>query len=292
MSLTATEEALVRQLLDRQAAILSLAGKEFAIISKLGATKVTLADLLAANSLADADLLLTRQGTTDKSVRADILAAYMAASSTFTNKYLAIPTMELTSVPTQKIAPIICVTQPHLRVMVWNGSQYVRAPWHQPCQLFFSYDNPASIPGALPVRADVSYQQSNYPDVVARLGLSGSGTFSLVESRGEFIRVLDNGRAIDSGRALRSSQSASRVLHSIFGGDGANHYGKVNAWWSDYIHIIAGNMESVTDYKTDQGGSLIAYQDNLTLNGYTGYPTVRHGDVRPRNIAFPLWMTI
>ena len=79
MALTASEEALVRQLLDQQAAILSLAGNEATITSKLGATKVTLADLVAASSLADADLLLTRQGTTDKSVRADILATYMAS---------------------------------------------------------------------------------------------------------------------------------------------------------------------------------------------------------------------
>lgn len=77
MALTASEEALVRQLLDQQAAILSLAGNEATITSKLGATKVTLADLVAASSLADADLLLTRQGTNDKSVRSDILAAYM-----------------------------------------------------------------------------------------------------------------------------------------------------------------------------------------------------------------------
>lgn len=79
MALTSTEEALVRQLLDQQAAILSLAGNESTITSKLGATKVTLSNLVAASSLADADLLLTRQGTNDKSVRADILAAYMAA---------------------------------------------------------------------------------------------------------------------------------------------------------------------------------------------------------------------
>ena len=76
MSLTPTEEALVRQLLDQQAAILSLAGNEATITSKLGATKVTLADLVAASSVADADLLLTRQGTNDKSLTAALLAQY------------------------------------------------------------------------------------------------------------------------------------------------------------------------------------------------------------------------
>ena len=76
MALTSTEEALVRQLLDQQAAILSLAGNESTITSKLGATKVTLSDLVAARSLADADLLLTRQGTNDKSLTAALLAQY------------------------------------------------------------------------------------------------------------------------------------------------------------------------------------------------------------------------
>ena len=79
MALTAQEEALVRQLLDEQAAILSLAGSEATILSKLGATKVTLSDLTAVSTVADADLLLMRQGTTDKSLSASIFGAYAAA---------------------------------------------------------------------------------------------------------------------------------------------------------------------------------------------------------------------
>ena len=73
MALTPTEEALVRQLLDQQAAILSLAVNEATITSKLGATKVTLSDLLAASAVGDTDLFLTRQGTTDKSVTASLM---------------------------------------------------------------------------------------------------------------------------------------------------------------------------------------------------------------------------
>lgn len=73
MAFTPTEEALVRQLLDQQAAILSLAGNEATITSKLGATKVTLSDLLAASAVGDTDLFLTRQGTTDKSVTGAVL---------------------------------------------------------------------------------------------------------------------------------------------------------------------------------------------------------------------------
>lgn len=81
MSLTTTEEALVRELLAQQAAILSLAENEATIQSKLGATKVTLSDLTAASALGDTDLLLVRQGTTDKSVSGSLLKTYSETSS-------------------------------------------------------------------------------------------------------------------------------------------------------------------------------------------------------------------
>ena len=200
-------------------------------------------------------------------------------------KYLASSTMELTSVPSQKIAPIICVTQPHLRVMVWNGTQYVRAPWHQPCQLFFSYDNPSSILGALPVRADVSYQQSNYPDVVRRLGLSGSGTFSLVESRGEFLRVLDNGRGVDVSRVARSAQSDQLQLHAHYlptGGSGVNpsvKWGVLDQYWERLASGVNANPSG-------------AYPSEAA-NTFPDGPGGNFGsETRPRNVAFPLWMTI
>lgn len=66
--LTTTEEQLVRQLLAEQAALLSLASSESEILSNLGGDQATLSDLAAATALADADLMLVRQGTTDKSV--------------------------------------------------------------------------------------------------------------------------------------------------------------------------------------------------------------------------------
>lgn len=68
MALTTAEEAQTRELLAQQAAILSLADSEPAIISNLGATDVSLSDLGAATVVDDADLLLIRQGVTDKSV--------------------------------------------------------------------------------------------------------------------------------------------------------------------------------------------------------------------------------
>ncbi len=76
MSLSPSEEALVRDLIAQNAALLSLASSESTIISKLGATKTTLSALTAASSLSDSDLMLVRQGVTDKSVTGAVLKAY------------------------------------------------------------------------------------------------------------------------------------------------------------------------------------------------------------------------
>jgi len=75
MSLTTTEEAQTRALIAQNAAILSLAASEPAIISKLAATKVSLADLTPAVALDDADLFLVRQGLGEKSVSTAIIKA-------------------------------------------------------------------------------------------------------------------------------------------------------------------------------------------------------------------------
>lgn len=76
MALTPTEESQTRALLAQEAALLSLAGNEPTITSKLGAQKVNLSQLPAASTIADADLLLVRQGTTDKSMPASIIKGY------------------------------------------------------------------------------------------------------------------------------------------------------------------------------------------------------------------------
>ena len=76
MAFTPTEEALLKQLAAQNASLLNLASAETTIISKLGATKVTLSDLDTVTTPADADLMLARQGTDDKSVALSLLKAY------------------------------------------------------------------------------------------------------------------------------------------------------------------------------------------------------------------------
>jgi len=81
MALTPTEESQTRALIAQNAALLSLASNEAAIISELGAGDVTLADLPAAASIAGSDLLLVRQGTTERSALASQLAAPAATET-------------------------------------------------------------------------------------------------------------------------------------------------------------------------------------------------------------------
>ena len=175
------------------------------------------------------------------------------------------------SVPPTFQAWMIVVTQPHLRMMIWDGAKYVRAPWHQPCQLFFSYDNPSSIPGALPVRGDVTWQQADFPDVVERLGLSGSGTFTLVEARGEGVRVLDNGRGVDAGRDLRALQLDAFQGHTF------KIYGSGHTSSSGGASMLG-----------QQGGPHTLL--GPSADGVNGAPRIA-SETRMRNVAFPLWMT-
>lgn len=68
MALSAVEEAQTRLLLDKIAALQSLAESEPTIISKLGAQKVNLSQLPVATAAASDDLLIVRQGTQDKAI--------------------------------------------------------------------------------------------------------------------------------------------------------------------------------------------------------------------------------
>lgn len=217
----------------------------------------------------------------------------------------------------------ILVTEPHLRKMVWNGTAYVRAPWHQPGMVLYSYDNPASIPGYLPIRADLSYSQANYPDLVARLGLSGVGTFALVELRGEFIRCLDNGRGVNAGRGLRSAEAGDNRAHAHGVSDsGHNHYvndpGHNHPAWTDAqgAHNHGGIQVPQNAVDSDRGNNTSIFSiDNsvlLPIDGNHGHNVgvggaatgiwlsasaagigiqVDGSEARPRNVAFPAWLS-
>jgi len=71
--LSSTEEAQLRALLVKQTELLSLAASEPSIISELGAGDTTFPELTPATVINDADLLLVRQGTEEKSATGAVL---------------------------------------------------------------------------------------------------------------------------------------------------------------------------------------------------------------------------
>ena len=100
MALTATEEALLRDLLAKQAELIALANNETTITAKLGSTKATIDDLTAATTIADADLMILRQGGVDKKLPVSVVKSDLVDLSS----YAPLASPALTGTPTAPTA--------------------------------------------------------------------------------------------------------------------------------------------------------------------------------------------
>lgn len=190
-------------------------------------------------------------------------------------------------VPSMKRTQVITVTKPHIRQFIWDDTTntYIRAPWHRPGMMLYSHHNPTGILGYLPVRADITYNQVNYPDLAIALGLSGVGSFVLAEMRGEFLRVLDNGRNVDVGRTNLSWQKATLVPgYDDNAADGSlsylpdlqnRDYGSDSYKPSDYPVTRPQVLSNATTVISESPGGLNTW--------YTA--------ARPRNVAASLWVS-
>lgn len=121
MALTTTEEAQLRDLIAKQAELLSLATAEPTIISKLGATKKNISTVTPATVLADADLTFVRQGTQDKSSTISVLKSAM--------RDINIPTafnsvLKPTAAPTPS-APSQLLINLNNEVFMWIGTVWM-----------------------------------------------------------------------------------------------------------------------------------------------------------------------
>lgn len=104
--------------------------------------------------------------------------------------------------------------------------------------------------------------RTTYAALFAAIGTTfgagdGSTTFKLPDLRGEFLRVWDDGRGVDSGRAFGSSQSGNIQSHS-------HNLG------------LYGNVPAVTSVAASSGSSLGAWATTTSSGG---------SETRPRNIA-------
>ncbi len=128
--------------------------------------------------------------------------------------------------------------------------------------------------------------RTTYATLFAAVGTTfgagdGSTTFNLPDLRGEFLRGWDDGRGVDSGRTLGSSQNhAMQKISGYFGADdkvaGA---GGVGAFYTAKGEAIAAGAPDVDT--TAQGGDGACF--------YMGFDSSRQTNVaaetRPRNIA-------
>lgn len=172
---------------------------------------------------------------------------------------------QFASVPQQFESAVILVTQPHPRSMIWSTTQqkYVRAPWHSPGGLkHFLRDVPL---GHIEVRSDVVLNTADFPDLAEYLGVTGS-TFVLDETRGEFLRALDSGRGIDSGRAVGSWQGSDNKSHTHTGSAASDGY---------HTHSVSGTAASagahthaVGGNNTTSGGQSAPWKSSLVQNPY------------------------
>jgi microcystin-dependent protein len=119
-----------------------------------------------------------------------------------------------------------------------------------------------------------SYSAALYPALFTILGTVGQSTFNTPDLRGEFIRGLDNGRGVDSGRTLRSSQTDAFQGHTM--GSAANQ--RVTVLGS---YASAGVTGTGGVYTENLGtGTIISPQ----ADGTNGTPRTST-ETRPRNVA-------
>ncbi|WP_433767285.1 phage tail protein [Pseudomonas putida] len=111
----------------------------------------------------------------------------------------------------------------------------------------------------------------------------GALTFRGPEGRGEFLRVLDEGRGVDSGREPGSAQSGS--IHSY--AQGANGAGAVGSRWSDSLAGFGATTREEPQYVSGllNGGPI--FPAGTVFQTDTANTLLYAFKSRPRNIAYP-----
>lgn len=95
--------------------------------------------------------------------------------------------------------------------------------------------------------------RSTYSTLFAQIGDDygagdGSTTFNLPDLRGEFIRGFDNGRGVDSGRSIGSSQDGTR-FRTGNGTSSLNSDGEDTSTTTEYCLAGSGSVQVTTTYE-------------------------------------------
>jgi hypothetical protein len=114
---------------------------------------------------------------------------------------------------------------------------------------------------------------------------SGDGalTFRGPENRGEFLRVLDEGRGVDTDRAMGAFQRGS--IHSY--AQGANGGGAVGSRWSDSLAAFGADTREEIQYVSGLSNGGPIYPAGTSYQMDAANTLLFAFKSRPRNIAYP-----
>lgn len=121
-----------------------------------------------------------------------------------------------------------------------------------------------------------TFSASTYP----KLALVIPGLV-LPDARGEFIRIWDDGRGVDSGRALLSAQSFAmeKITATMYGVySQATSQESTNSW---YTGAVTGSYRS-----TLGGGASDSSKGRVDITFDSSKVTTTASETRPRNVAF------
>ena len=110
----------------------------------------------------------------------------------------------------------------------------------------------------------------------------GALTFRGPELRGEFLRVLDEGRNVDSGRIMGTNQAGTVHSYAM----GAQGAGAVGSRWSDSLSAVGAQTHETKTYSTPSNGGPI-YPAGTSYQMDTANTLLYSFSSRPRNVAYP-----
>lgn len=182
-----------------------------------------------------------------------------------TRQYVDDQIIQVKAYVDQQLAVHVAAADPHTQYLLESDiDKYIPVgfplPWPQ-----------ATPPGGWLKCNGATFDKAKYPKLAAAYP-SGA----LPDLRGEFLRGWDDGRGVDSGRALLTAQDATGITD--YHGDG-NVEGASNAPARNYYR----NADSVVSAGTGFTAFGVANGGSATIraNGITSYI-----NIRPRNVSF------
>ncbi|PMQ11908.1 hypothetical protein PseAD21_10860 [Pseudomonas sp. AD21] len=111
----------------------------------------------------------------------------------------------------------------------------------------------------------------------------GATTFRGPDGRGEFLRVLDEGRGVDSGRAMGTFQPGSTHSYAM----GANGGGAVGSRWTDSLTAVGADTREEPQYISGLSNGGPIYPVNTSYQMDPAATLLYAFKSRPRNMAYP-----